>query len=279
MYNGATKRSHMEKETTKGGQNDKKLIILGFISIGILFLIYFRFEYQEITPDAVQPIERLGTAFYILFVISIGMIGVGLRKLQKRVAATGNTTALSMICSNTLGIKAKKTFVITFIIYGIFFSMTSGILVYQPEVIFSYHYGAEIPSAHVTPCCGPPGYMPKFVAYLTEHIGINIVPINLLLQIIVSYLVATNTALAVNAISITKKTGGLGSIGATTGLFIACPTCVGSFLSLFIGAASAVTFTIAVTELQTLFIAITIPILILTPFIISRKIIRSQNNG
>ena len=279
MYNGATKRSHMEKETTKGGQNDKKLIILGFISIGVLFLIYFRFEYQEITPDAVQPIERLGTAFYILFIISIGMIGVGLRKLQKRVASTGNTTALSMICSNTLGSKAKKTFVITFIIYGIFFSMTSGILVYQPEVIFSYHYGAEIPSAHVTPCCGPPGYMPKFVAYLTEHIGINIVPINLLLQIIVSYLVATNTALAVNAISITKKTGGLGSIGATTGLFIACPTCVGSFLSLFIGAASAVTFTIAVTELQTLFIAITIPILILTPFIISRKIIRSQNNG
>ena len=279
MYNGATKRSHMEKETTKGGQNDKKLIILGFISIGVLFLIYFRFEYQEITPDAVQPIERLGTAFYILFVISIGMIGVGLRKLQKRVASTGNTTAISMICSNTLGSKAKKTFVITFIIYGIFFSMTSGILVYQPEVIFSYHYGAEIPSAHVTPCCGPPGYMPKFVAYLTEHIGINIVPINLLLQIIVSYLVATNTALAVNAISITKKTGGLGSIGATTGLFIACPTCVGSFLSLFIGAASAVTFTIAVTELQTLFIAITIPILVLTPFIISRKIIRSQNNG
>ena len=279
MYNGATKRSHMEKETTKSGQNDKKLIILGFISIGVLFLIYFRFEYQEITPDAVQPIERLGTAFYILFVISIGMIGVGLRKLQKRVAATGNPTALSMICSNTLGSKAKKTFVITFIIYGIFFSMTSGILVYQPEVIFSYHYGAEIPSAHVTPCCGPPGYMPKFVAYLTEHIGINIVPINLLLQIIVSYLVATNTALAVNAISITKKTGGLGSIGATTGLFIACPTCVGSFLSLFIGAASAVTFTIAVTELQTLFIAITIPILILTPFIISRKIIRSQNKG
>ena len=165
----------MKTETTKGGQNDKKLIILGFVSIGILFLIYARFEYQEITPDAVQSIQRLGTAFYILFAISIGMIGVGLRKFQKRVAATGNTTALSMICSNTLGSKAKKTFVITFIIYGIFFSMTSGILVYQPEVIFSYHYGADVPSAHVTPCCGPPGYMPKFVAYLTEHVGINVV--------------------------------------------------------------------------------------------------------
>ena len=269
----------MKTETTKGGQNDKKLIILGFVSIGILFLIYARFEYQEITPDAVQSIQRLGTAFYILFAISIGMIGVGLRKFQKRVAATGNTTALSMICSNTLGSKAKKTFVITFIVYGIFFSMTSGILVYQPEVVFSYHYGADVPSAHITPCCGAPGYMPKFVAYLTEHVGINVIPINLLLQIIVSYLVALNTALAVNAIAITKKTGGLGSIGAATGLFIACPTCVGSFLSLFIGATSAVVFTIAITELQTLFIAITVPILVLTPFIISRRILKSQNTA
>ena len=269
----------MEKETTKGGQNDKKLIILGFISIGVLFLIYFRFEYQEITPDAVQPIERLGTAFYVLFVISIGMIGVGLRKLQKRVAGTGNTTALSMICSNTLGSKAKKTFVITFIIYGIFFSMTSGILVYQPEVIFSYHYGAEIPSAHITPCCGTPGYMPKFVAYLTEHIGIQVIPLNLVLQMTVSYLVAVNTALAVNAISISKKTGGLGGIGATTGLFIACPTCVGSFLSLFVGATSAIAFTIAISELQTLFIAITIPILLLTPFILARRINNATNDN
>ena len=269
----------MKTQTAKGGQNDKKLIILGFISIVVLFLIYVRFEYQEITPDAVQSIERLGTAFYVLFTISIGMIGLGLRKFQKRVAATGNTTILSMICSNTLGSKSKKIFIVTFIIYGVFFSMTSGILVYQPEVVFSYHYGADVPSAHITPCCGAPGYMPKFVAYLTEHVGINVVPINLLLQIVVSYLVAVNTALAVNAISITKKTGGIGSIGATTGLFIACPTCVGSFLSLFIGATSAVAFTIAITELQTLFIGITIPILILTPFILSRKIIKDQNKS
>ena len=85
------------------------------------------------------------------------------------------------------------------------------------------------------------------------------------------------TALAVSAISISKKTGGLGGIGATTGLFIACPTCVGSFLSLFIGSTSAVVFTIAISELQTIFIAITIPILLLTPLILARQISRSNN--
>ena len=114
--------------------------------------------------------------------------------------------------------------------------------------------------------------MQKFVAYLTEHVGIQIIPLNFVLQMTVSYLVAANTSLAISAISISKKTGGLGGIGATTGLFIACPTCVGSFLSLFVGSTSAVVFTIAISELQTLFIAITIPILLLTPLILARKI-------
>jgi len=269
----------MKIKTASGSQNEKKLIILGFISIVVLFIIYARFENPGITPDAISSIERLSVAFYILLVIAFGTIGLGLRRYQRKSAATGNQTAISMICNSTISKNSMKVFIITFVIYGLFFSMTSGILVYQPEVIFSYHYGAEIPSAHITPCCGPLGYMPKIVAYLTEHIGIQVIPINLVLQVTVSYLVATNTALAVNAISITKKSGGLGSVGAATGLFIACPTCIGSFLSLFVGATSAVAFTIAVTELQTLFIAITIPILILTPFIISRKVIRSQNKA
>ena len=269
----------MKTNTASGSKNEKKLIILGFISIMILFIIYARFENPGITPDGISSIERLSVSFYILLAISFGIIGIGLRKYQRKIAAIGNQTAISMICNLTISNNSMKVFIITFVIYGFFFSMTSGILVYQPEVTFSYHYGAEIPSAHITPCCGPLGYMPKIVMYLTEHVGIQIIPINLVLQVTVSYLVATNTALAINAISITKKTGGLGSIGATTGLFIACPTCVGSFLSLFVGATSVVAFTIAVTELQTLFIAITIPILILTPFIISRKILKVKDQN
>lgn len=268
----------MEKKTTASSQNDKKLIFLGLASIVILFLIYSRFESPGLTPDAINSIERIAVVFYVLTIISFGIIGIGLRKYQKRKAYETSQTPLTIICNTTINQRAKKIFIITFIIYGIFFSMTSGILVYQPEVIFSYHYGASIPSAHITPCCGPPGYMPKFIAYLTEHIGIQVVPINLVLQITVSYLVAANTALAVNAFSISKKTGGLGGIGATTGLFIACPTCVGSFLSLFVGTTSAVVFTIAISELQTIFIAITIPILLLTPLILARKINTSKND-
>ena len=259
-------------KTTVSSQNDKKLIVLGLITIGILFLIYSRFENPGLTPDSINSIERLSIMFYVLMIISFGIIGIGLRRYQKRKASEILPTPLTVICNATISLKAKKVFIVTFITYGIFFSMTSGILVYQPEVIFSYHYDAVVPSAHITPCCGAPGYMPKFVAYLTEHVGIQIIPLNFVLQITVSYLVAANTSLAISAISISKKTGGLGGIGATTGLFIACPTCVGSFLSLFVGSTSAVVFTIAISELQTLFIAITIPILLLTPLILARKI-------
>jgi hypothetical protein len=121
--------------------------------------------------------------------------------------------------------------------------------------------------------------MPKIIVYLTEHIGLQIIPVNLVLQIIVSYLVALNMSLSITAISISKKSGGLSTIGATTGLFIACPTCVGSFLSIFIGTTGAIAMTVVVTQIQTLFIAITIPILFATPFILARKIRSSQGKN
>ena len=88
----------------------------------------------------------------------------------------------------------------------------------------------------------------------------------------VSYLVGLNVAIAVNAFSISKKTRGATTIGAATGLFIACPTCAGSFLSLFVGTASGIALTLALVQLQTLFIAISIPVLFITPIIMAKKL-------
>jgi hypothetical protein len=96
--------------------------------------------------------------------------------------------------------------------------------------------------------------------------------------IIVSYLVGLNTTLAIKAISTIKKSGGLTGIGATTGLFIACPTCASTFFTIFIGSSSAVTVTLVLTQLQTLFIGITIPILLLIPIIIAKKIQKKDDD-
>ncbi len=268
----------MGKQTLVKTQNSKSLIILGFLVIAILFLIYSRAASLGLTPEAVLVIERLADIFYVVIIMAFGIIAFGLYRYHKQKALEKNANVLSIIASTTFNKKSRRIFLLTFIGYGMFFSLTSGMLVYQPEVVFSYHYNAIIPSAHLTACCGDPGYMPKITMYLTEHIGLQIVPINLVLQMIVSYLVGLNTALAVSAFTLFKKEGGLSGVGATTGLFIACPTCVGAFSSIFVGSVGAVAFTLAITQLQTMFILITIPILLITPFIMAKKLRGQKGN-
>ena len=268
----------MESYESKIKTNDRMLIIIGFVVIGIIFVLYSNIDDFSITNDSIQAIERLAVGFYVVLLMSFGAIGYGIYRYHHRKSVENTKGILSIIAKTTLNSKSKKIFAATFMIYGVFFSLTAGLLVYQPDVTFSHHYDAVIPSAHMNVCCGEPGYMPTIIVYITEHVGLQIIPINMVLVIIVSYLVGLNTALAVKAISITKKSGGLTSIGAVTGLFVACPTCASTFFALFVGSTSAITFTLILTHLQTLFVGITIPILLLTPILIAKKIRKNDES-
>ncbi|MBA4462477.1 MAG: hypothetical protein H2B00_08210 [Nitrosopumilaceae archaeon] len=263
----------MKSESAADSKSGRKLIILGFVTIGILFLLYSRYQDPElITPDAFDSIQRIAYGFYIILLACFGAITYGLYIFHKAKVERKEKDLFTIIAITTWNPKSRKIFLATFVGYGIFFSLVSGTLVYQPEVNFSIHYGAEIPSGFVAPCCDGPGYMPKVIIYLTEHVGLQIIPINLVLQVIVSYLVALNTSIAISAFAISRKDRSVSSIGAATGLFIACPTCAGTFLSIFIGTASGIALTVALTQLQTLFIAISIPILLIIPFIMAKKL-------
>ena len=268
----------MEKYKPKTKTNDRAFIIIGFVVIGIIFVLYSNIDDFSITTDSIQAIERLAIGFYVILLMSFGTFGYGIYRYHQRKAIENTNGILAIIAKTTMNSKSRKIFVATFIAYGMFFSLTAGLIVYQPDMIFSHHYDAVVPSVHMNACCGEPGYMPTIIVYITEHVGLQIIPINLVLVVVVSYLVGLNTALAIKAISITKKSGGLTSIGATTGLFIACPTCVSTFFAIFIGSSSLVTFTVILTQLQTLFVGITIPILLLTPIIIAKKIQKKDDS-
>jgi hypothetical protein len=268
----------METTNPKIKTNDRLFVIIGFVVIGIIFTLYSNVNDFSITPESTQAIERLAIGFYTVLLMSFGAIGYGIYRYHYRKSAEKNNDILTIIAKITLNSKSRKIFTITFITYGIFFSLTAGLIVYQPDVTFSHDYDATVPSAHMNVCCGEPGYMPTIIVYITEHVGLQIIPINLVLVIIVSYLVGLNTSLAVKAISVTKKSGGLTSIGATTGLFVACPTCVSTFFALFVGSSSAITFTVVLTQLQTLFVGITIPILLLTPIIIAKQMQKKDDD-
>ena len=255
--------------TSKG----KKLIVLGFVTIGILFFFYDRYQNPELfTPEAIDSIQRIAYGFYIVLIVSFGAIAFGMYRFHKGKVEGGQKDLSTIIALTTWNKKSRRILTVTFIGYGVFFSLVSGTLVYQPEINFATDLGEEIPSAFVAPCCDAFGYMPKILVYITEHVGLQIIPLNLVLQVIVSYLVGLNVAIAVNAYTISKKGRGMSTIGAAAGLFIACPTCAGTFLSIFIGTASGIAISIALVQLQTFFIAISIPVLLITPYIMARKL-------
>ena len=257
----------------------KKMIILGFTIIGVLFVLYGRYQDPELlTPSAIDTIQRIAYGFYITLVAAFGAIAIGIFRYHKGKVETKGKDLSTIIALVTWNSKSRKIFLSTFIGYGIFFALISGTLVYQPEINFTTHYGASIPSGFIAPCCDEPGYMPKIIIYITEHIGLQIIPINLVLQIIVSYLVGLNVSIAVTAYSISKKGGGISTIGSATGLFIACPTCAGTFLSIFIGTASGIALSVALSQMQTFLIGISIPILIVTPYLMAKKLRNSDGS-
>ena len=257
----------------------KKMIILGFTIIGVLFVLYGRYQDPELlTPSAIDTIQRIAYGFYITLVAAFGAIAIGIFRYHKGKVETNGKDLSTIIALVTWSSKSRKIFLSTFVGYGIFFALISGTLVYQPEINFVTHYGAVVPSGFIAPCCDEPGYMPKIIVYITEHIGLQIIPINLVLQIIVSYLVGLNVSIAVTAYSISKKGGGISTIGAATGLFIACPTCAGTFLSIFIGTASGIALSVALSQMQTFLIGVSIPILIVTPYLMAKKLRNSDGS-
>jgi hypothetical protein len=166
--------------------------------------------------------------------------------------------------------------------YGVFFGFLSQIFVYRADVSFTEE-GLKVPSVDMIPCCAAPGYMPMLTVYIMDHFLILLIPINVILASVVSALVGFNVALSVFAYRLKKSlqanTSIAAGIGATSGLFVGCPTCAGSLFSALvgIGVAGAGTSTSVLAPFQTLFIAASIPALVAAPFLIARSI-RSVSN-
>jgi hypothetical protein len=134
-----------------------------------------------------------------------------------------------------------------------------------------------VPSINVITCCNVPGYVPLFAAYITNHFLILLIPINIILAVVISVLVGFNISLNLFAYKMMKMQGTrkltfFESIGVTTGLFVGCPTCAGSLFSALFGFGSGGTAVALLAPFQTLFIIISIPALIISPFLIARLI-------
>lgn len=266
-------------------RSSKALLIVGFIAITASFLAYWNNAQISVTPSAMPALQRLAIATYVILLISFGAIGLSLYRFYKsKVSSTDNF--LSSIIARAINDKRTwRIFVITSIGYGIFFAFTSGMILYKPELNATDFGFPTPPHAELAPCCGLPGYMPMFLAFFTEHIGIQIIPLNLVLLVVMSFLVGLNFAMSLKVFTISRsrKSGGMSSVGAATGLFVGCPTCAGTLFFLLTGlwtsttaVSTALFLTTYQVELQSMFIAISIPVLVVTILIMARNLRKSQ---
>lgn len=189
---------------------------------------------------------------------------------------TSSTT--SILASVLADFRALRILALSAVVYGIFFGVASRVVIYEPELI-SNTYGVTVPSVQTAICCGPLGQMPQFVVYVTQHFAILIIPIDLVLLSIVSWLVGLNAAIATYAYANRRglsKTRWVGGVGSIIGLFTACPTCAGFFLLSFFGLSGAFSLSLTLASLQGVFVAIGIPVLVVSPFLALRKFSAAQ---
>jgi len=167
---------------------------------------------------------------------------------------------VSIICDK----RYSKLFYLLTIGYGIFYALVSSILIYRPDINLSSVYGVAIPSITMT-SYGPTGYVPAMSIYVTDHLGLFIIPLNILTALVISALVGFNGVLSIFALSDRRRRSKinvddgnsnnksmnsnkpaknslgatssiLNAVGATAGLFAACPTCASFYIfSIFTG--------------------------------------------
>ncbi len=111
----------MEKYGAKIKTNDKAFIIIGFVVIGIIFVLYSSINDFSITTDSIQSVERLAFGFYVVLFMSVAGIGYGIYRYHQRKSMENDHGILTIIAKATMNSKSRKIFAVTFIAYGMFF--------------------------------------------------------------------------------------------------------------------------------------------------------------
>src|SRR5918992_326494 len=273
-----------EKKWQSLRESGFRVFFVGFFSLIIAFIIYSRLTMPSSELLRVESQELTGLAWGMLAITAASMASMAygayiiFRSEYIRTSLGPTNRLISFITGAFYDRNYWKIMIVAAIGYGIFFGFLSQILVYRADVSFTER-GIEVPSLDLIPCCSMVGYMPMLTIYITDHFLILIIPLNVILATIVSLLVGFNVALSIFAFRLKKslqtKTSLAAGIGATSGLFVGCPTCAGSLISALLGigiAGAGGTSASVLAPFQTLFIAASIPALVVAPFLTARSI-------
>ncbi len=282
-------RIHESAELALGTDDSYSSSLIKISFLGGLTVLTSLLFYQWIIsnyPIRTGRIELLEQTAYVVLALILAGVSLVLAAVTRylmrgaRENGTKHSPLTGIVISLALNNKRSfRAFVLASLLYGLFFAFVSSFLVFQPSGRFSETYGVSIPSMLPVICCGPIGQMPQFVVYLTQQFAILIVPVNTILLLVVSWLVGLNVAIATYSYtnqSPSARGKWFGGLGAIVGLLSVCPTCAGFFLLTMLGLAGAVTFALTLSSLQVVFLAVGLPLLLLTPIITAWRVPQSR---
>ncbi len=172
--------------------------VAGFLIVAVSLQAYSLYvnSIPIFVTSMAYPLMLLGYAVIILTFVGVFVVAFGLRQLLIEVRLSSTPTVMFVI-AQVLGDRQYKRIMIgVMLLYGAFFAVVSGIVVYRPMENFAQEYLAHIPSSVIAVCCGSVGLIPALTVYLTDHLGLLIMPANILILVVMSTLVGLNTTLA-----------------------------------------------------------------------------------
>jgi hypothetical protein len=283
-------------------QYQSKNVSIGLISVGMGMVIGIIVSYPLFLPTVISQensiwIDQISYIFYTVLFGGVIFIAFGIHrmfqtwdnKINERSSSSPSINSSSdpypsifeIIISIINDKKYSRFFWPASIGYGLFYALVSSMIIFRSDNI-SELYGVTIPSL-VMISYGPLGYVPTMSAYLSEHVGLLIIPINLIVTLVVSSLVGFNTVLSTYAFAqrpkrpINTATGAssvLSIVGATTSLFATCPTCASFYIFNIMAGSLAPTVAAFAISYYALFVAISIPLLFATLFVTALSIRR-----
>ncbi|HZD33563.1 MAG TPA: hypothetical protein VE130_00015 [Nitrososphaeraceae archaeon] len=206
-----------------------------------------------LTEESIGTLDRFAIPSLVLVFSALLICSIGIYLLLNRIWPDWSDSNYRVMSRH---FSARQVFRLSAITYFVLISLLSSTIVYNPIYSFVEMYGVSIPSIHILSCCGYPGSFPVMSLYITDNLGLMIVPSNMIIFFFLSILVGINI---VSLIIISKQNlledkkceivftrnrlrRILPSpiIGPLAGLFAGCPACssVITLLPLFLGPGS-----------------------------------------
>jgi hypothetical protein len=287
--------------------NYKKGLFISIFSGVSLFFIFFIYS-RDTSPGNVVFINPslYFFAVLVLFVffvcISFIIIGIKLAFFSKKYYVLNQAKLIYHIQSSFKSSKYKILFLLITTFYFVFFGFLSNFFVFfnNDGTVFSlfsnYQHdnmnmnmnmtkndsmnmnlnmtNSHYPKYNLIICCNSLGYVPMLILGINSNFSFLLIPMNFLLGIIISVLVGFNLTLniyllkKIKSMKLSKKNF-FSYVGISSGLFVGCPTCAGSFFYSLAGFSSLITFSY-LSFYQIIFVIISIPLLIFSIIVIAK---------